>query len=377
MSSINPNNIDGTYPIAGQDNDSQGFRDNFTNVKNNLAFAKTEIEDLQNNAILKTALSGGTLNNDMNYAQLKSAQLLKTVYTKNSLTTVSGSTTIDWSTGHFQNFITSGSVDLTFSGWPTSGLYTSLRLEANVTSVAHTISFAAGTTSFYNLSNIQGASGNTITLSSPGIHVFEFSTYNNGSTVYVRDLLRNYDITTAGATATYTDITITGNITAGNVRAPIIGNVGTTLTATNAYLNGTVLAGAINSPVIGNTGASITGGNIKSTSNIGYSGVSSTAVTQATNRGTWVTINQPIGNVVLTSGFIGAYSANLLVLNNTFAEPNDYISIQQGDMGNNFSYMTRAYCNTAGRIVVTISNDLPVNSPTEVINLRYAILKNG
>ena len=29
-SSINPNNIDGTYPIAGQDNDSQGFRDNFT-----------------------------------------------------------------------------------------------------------------------------------------------------------------------------------------------------------------------------------------------------------------------------------------------------------------------------------------------------------
>jgi hypothetical protein len=44
MSSINPNNINGQYPIAGQDNDSQGFRDNFTNVKNNLTFAKSEIE---------------------------------------------------------------------------------------------------------------------------------------------------------------------------------------------------------------------------------------------------------------------------------------------------------------------------------------------
>ena len=46
-SNINPYNIDHTYPIAGQDNDSQGFRDNFTNTKNNFIQAKTEIENLQ------------------------------------------------------------------------------------------------------------------------------------------------------------------------------------------------------------------------------------------------------------------------------------------------------------------------------------------
>jgi hypothetical protein len=34
-SQINFNIIDGTYPVAGQDNSSQGFRDNFTNIKNN------------------------------------------------------------------------------------------------------------------------------------------------------------------------------------------------------------------------------------------------------------------------------------------------------------------------------------------------------
>lgn len=44
---INPTNIDGTYPIAGQDNDSQGFRDNFTNIKNNLETARLEITALQ------------------------------------------------------------------------------------------------------------------------------------------------------------------------------------------------------------------------------------------------------------------------------------------------------------------------------------------
>ena len=38
-SNINPNNIDTAYPVAGQDNDSQGFRDNFTNIKTNFSSA--------------------------------------------------------------------------------------------------------------------------------------------------------------------------------------------------------------------------------------------------------------------------------------------------------------------------------------------------
>jgi hypothetical protein len=58
-SNINPNNIDGTYPIQGENNDSQGFRTNFTNTSTNLSLAKAEIEDLQAKAILKSSLTGG------------------------------------------------------------------------------------------------------------------------------------------------------------------------------------------------------------------------------------------------------------------------------------------------------------------------------
>lgn len=47
-SNINTTNIDVTYPVAGQDNDSQGFRDNFFNANDNFGHAKTEIEALQN-----------------------------------------------------------------------------------------------------------------------------------------------------------------------------------------------------------------------------------------------------------------------------------------------------------------------------------------
>jgi len=54
---INPTNIDITYPIAGQDNDTQGFRTNFTNIKNNLTQAASEITALQANvATLQTGV---------------------------------------------------------------------------------------------------------------------------------------------------------------------------------------------------------------------------------------------------------------------------------------------------------------------------------
>ena len=48
--------IDGTYPVAGQDNDSQGFRDNFTIIKTGLATATSEITTLQTtSAVLNAA----------------------------------------------------------------------------------------------------------------------------------------------------------------------------------------------------------------------------------------------------------------------------------------------------------------------------------
>ena len=50
-SNIVPGNIDGTFPVAGKDNSSQGFRDNFSATKTNFTNAKSEIESLQNNSV--------------------------------------------------------------------------------------------------------------------------------------------------------------------------------------------------------------------------------------------------------------------------------------------------------------------------------------
>ena len=209
-SSINPNNIDGTYPIAGQDNDSQGFRNNFTNIKNNFTFAYDELTDLQSKAVLKSALTGGSINNDMAYNQLISAQLLKTVETVNNLGTKTGSFTISWADGHFQYYTTSGDTTLAFSNWPTSAYYTCLRLQITTDTTNRTVTFPAAVS--VGLSDIQGAVGQVVTLPTVGVYLFELTTLDNGSTITIQDLLRNYDIVTTGSSGTFTSLNVSGNV---------------------------------------------------------------------------------------------------------------------------------------------------------------------
>lgn len=47
MSQINYIDVDGEFPRAGVDNSSQGFRDNFTVIRNSLQTAKEEITELE------------------------------------------------------------------------------------------------------------------------------------------------------------------------------------------------------------------------------------------------------------------------------------------------------------------------------------------
>jgi hypothetical protein len=58
-------NIDTLFPVPGQDNDSQGFRDNFANIKQSLNIAATEINNLSLNTtqiVQKTVIVQGTTN---------------------------------------------------------------------------------------------------------------------------------------------------------------------------------------------------------------------------------------------------------------------------------------------------------------------------
>lgn len=219
MSSINPNNINGQYPIAGQDNDSQGFRDNFTNIKNNLTFAKSEIEDIQQNAILKTPLSGTTLNNEMNNSQLKGVQCLRFTETIKDLSTITDTSfAINWEDGHYQYGTLGASTTLTFQNWATSGFYNRLRLELYVDSAAisggYTVTFSTSGVTYIGLSDIQGVSTNVFTPPAVGYYVFELSTRDFGLNVIVEDVLRNSKSLVGTNVTASTNLTVGGNVIA-------------------------------------------------------------------------------------------------------------------------------------------------------------------
>lgn len=195
-SSINPYNINGNYPIAGQDNDSQGFRDNFTNTRNNLVFTKSEIEDLQNKVLLKRPLSGGSVNdptyNDLAGTTLSSAQL-KAWYQRAVPHDPAGeSVTVDFTAGNFHRIKTSETeLTLTFSGFPvgTNAGWGTVCLLIEVTQAGHTVAFPPSV--MRGISKIKGYDGiNAIVFDAVGDYLIEVSSYN-GSVFYIADLSRN------------------------------------------------------------------------------------------------------------------------------------------------------------------------------------------
>jgi hypothetical protein len=186
-SAINPNNIDGAYPVAGQDNNSQGFRDNFTNTSTNFQYAADEITDLQNKVILKAALTGTTLNNNMQGSILSNAQLQNMSQTALPLGTVSGSVNINYTLASYQTLTTNGAVTLGFSNWPAAGLAGTVVVQVTVSNVGHTLTLPTAVS--VNTRGIQGlnTSTNVITFSAIGVYSFVFTTSNGGTTISIVD----------------------------------------------------------------------------------------------------------------------------------------------------------------------------------------------
>jgi hypothetical protein len=273
-SQINPNNIDGTYPVAGQPNNTQGMRDNFTNTKTNFQYAADEINDLQNKSVLKSALAGSTLDNNMNDNLLYAVKLQDVSYTYVPLTATSGSVEIDYSAAGFQQVNLQGNISLNFTNWPTSGSAGSVRVGFNIVDTAHTVTLPAVVSQ--GLTGLQGVSpgtpgvSNTITFGAIGNYAFEFVTVDGGLTVWVFDNSRPTDVfsspvsitastvstsSSTGALVVDGGVGINGNLYVGGT---IVGSI----TVTGVNVTGNVTAGnMISSGAITSVG-NIVGGNI-------------------------------------------------------------------------------------------------------------------
>ena len=240
-SNINPNNIDGAYPVAGQDNNSQGFRDNFTNTQTNFQYAADEITDLQNKAVLKAALTGTTLNNNMNGVVLSNAQLQQITETVLPLGTVNGTVSLNFAAGSYQTLTTNGSISIGFSNLPAAGVLGTISLQATVASTSHTITFPTAVS--VNTVGIQGlnTSTNVLTFAAVGTYTFTLSTSNGGSTINIVEVNKQIQpfnnsaetITANGNISLATTTTVfsaTGNIV-GNLATGTTGQIKTFVAA--------------------------------------------------------------------------------------------------------------------------------------------------
>lgn len=195
-SNINPFNVDGTFPVAGQDNSSQGFRDNFTNIVNNLSFAASEISDLQAKAVLISPLNGSTINNNFAGTPITAAQLRGISETINNNGTVAGAITLDYSTGSAQKIASGAALNISFTNFPASGLLGRMIVWFNITAASHTVTFSL-TSPGITMGASQIANFNTttgvLTFDVAGNYLFEFSSIDGGQNILIRDLTRNYN----------------------------------------------------------------------------------------------------------------------------------------------------------------------------------------
>ena len=184
-SKIETNNIDGTYPVAGQDNSSQGMRDNFTAIKTAFTEAKTEIEDLQTNKAILNAESDFTDN------IIKRAVLKDTSATVFAHGTVSGIVNLNHENGHYQTMTTSGAISLGFINFPTSGELGRIILDITYNAVADTLTIPSSVIVSGNVSGGDGSS-DTITAPTSGRYLYEFMSPDNGTTILMHQLGNNY-----------------------------------------------------------------------------------------------------------------------------------------------------------------------------------------
>jgi hypothetical protein len=146
MSSINTNNINVNYPVPGVNNTTQGFRDNFTSIKTNLNTAGTEITDLQNKAVLKAALDGQTLNNDMANTLISNATTRSfRASTYNLGNNVQGTTTINVSQGDVQYGTVTANTTINFGGWAPVGTQSNVELYLTIANTSAFIIFPSTT----------------------------------------------------------------------------------------------------------------------------------------------------------------------------------------------------------------------------------------
>ena len=121
-SNINYLSINENFPVAGEDNDTQTFRDNFDTIKTSLRSAQEEITDLQANTagLQLVETENGS---DFGGREISNAVLRDTLIKSFGGGIIPGDVTtltIDYENGGYQKFQLAGNINIDFQNFPTN-----------------------------------------------------------------------------------------------------------------------------------------------------------------------------------------------------------------------------------------------------------------
>lgn len=317
-SQINPNNVDGNYPVAGVPNNTQGFRDNFTNIKTNFQYAESEIDDLQSKVVLKAALAGTTLNNNMADSLMYAVKLQDVSYTYVPNTATSGSITLDYSAGQYQFISTTGSVSLNFTNFPPSGAAGVLRVIVNITNTAYTLTLPAAVS--LGTTGIQGYAANVITFAATGTYQFDFYTVDSGTVITIFDLNRPLSV----------------------------------------FTNAITSASSIKST--------------SATAGIGYGTGAGGTVTQATSKSTGATLNTVSGQITMNAAALAAAAEVSFTLTNSAVAATDVVMVSIASGATAGAYSVQCDAVAAGSCRISVGNR-STGSLSEAIVLNFVVIK--
>ena len=185
---ITVTNIDATYPVAGQDNDSQGFRDNFSQIKTQLTTAGTEITAIQTNQAVTNA---DTDFNGHDQSELVLKDWGQKVVAKGAVT---GSIACSFADANVTTLTTSGNVTLTFTNFPTddsgTNVYATMKVLLSKAVSTHTVTLTGVT--FPNDADGDVGDSSSVSTTFPerqGTYVFDIFSVDGGTTKYISKIL--------------------------------------------------------------------------------------------------------------------------------------------------------------------------------------------
>jgi hypothetical protein len=318
-SQINPNDINGDYPVAGVSNNTQGMRDNFTNIKTNFQYAEDEINDLQSKGVFKAALTGTTLDNNMANNVIYNAQVRGIAGTVVTIAATSGTVNIDCNAGPYQTIAIAGNITLAFSTatWVPSGTFGMIRLRVTVDAAGRTMTLPASVSQGTN--TIQGLVSSVLTFATAGTFEFGFSTINAGTTIVMYDFTRPLDYYTDTVTIANTAV----STNAGTGALIVAGGVGI---SGNLYVTGDIVGNIVvaGSTFVGNVTAGnlLTGGLVSAAGNVTGGNIRTAGLVSAAGN--------VIGGNLLSATL--SLSGNVLSAINTTANVTTTANISSGNL---------------------------------------------